>query len=172
MGNLLFNPNGRIGRNRFWQGMVILTVLTVLIAAASAMINPFLGILNLAMVYLYVCVYGKRLHDYGTTAWWVIGVWVASIIVGFILNLILGPFFIDEEAILIQQEMIERMQSGDSEGMVEGMRIFSMKVLPLTLLSGVATNAILGAAIGFLKTEQRENKHGPVPGWGAGDTFG
>lgn len=171
MAELLFSPHGRIARNRFWQGMVILTVLTVLVSAAAAMINPFLSIMNLGMVYLYICVYGKRLHDYGTSAWWVLGVWLASIIVGLVLNMILGPIFIDDEARSIQQELMERMQSGDAEGAMVGMRLFSIKVLPLTLISSVATNAVLAVLVGMLRTEPRENKHGPVPGGVSSDTF-
>ena len=171
MGDLLFNPNGRILRNRFWQGLVILTVLTVLISAASAMINPFLSLFGLLAVFPYICVYGKRLHDVGTTAWWSVGVWLASLLIGFVLGLVIGPFFIDAETIAIQQEIIERMQAGDSEGMMAGLKIVSIRALPLNIISIVITNAVLGAIVGFLATEARTNKHGPVPGASGADVF-
>ena len=38
MGNLLFNPNGRIARTRFLQGMVVLTVASVLVVAGNTMV--------------------------------------------------------------------------------------------------------------------------------------
>ena len=39
MGDLLFSPNGRIARNRFWQGMVILTVASVLVVRGAVMLG-------------------------------------------------------------------------------------------------------------------------------------
>ncbi|MEM8615746.1 MAG: DUF805 domain-containing protein [Pseudomonadota bacterium] len=69
--SLLLSPNGRIGRNRFWQGMVILTVISILVAAGSSMLGTLVALLGYLLIYPYICVYGKRLHDIGTTAWWV-----------------------------------------------------------------------------------------------------
>ncbi len=172
MGELLFNPQGRIVRNRFWQGLVLLTVATVLISAGSVMVSQFLGLVHLLLIYPYICVYGKRLHDAGTTAWWTIGVWVGAQIVGFAVGLIIGPMFISPEDALIQQEMAERLAAGDFEGFMEGAEIVSRNMLPLNLIGAVAMNAVMGLIVGYLKTEPRENKHGPVPGTSEADTFG
>jgi len=118
MQNLLFNANGRIQRNRYWQGMVILTVVSVLVVAASAMLSSFLGVLAWLVIYPYICVHGKRLHDAGTTAWWVIGIFVGSLILNFIFGLLLGPVFMDEQTLAIQQELAERMAAGDFQGVL------------------------------------------------------
>lgn len=173
MGGLLFSPNGRIGRNRFWQGMVVLTVASVVVAAGAVMLGTLFGLIGYALIYPYICVYGKRLHDAGLTAWWVIGVWLGTVVLNFVLSLILTPMFMGADELAIQEEMTDRMMSGDFAGMMEGAEILAAQLLPLTIFLTVATNLVAALVVGFLPTEPRENKHGPVPGMapGAGDTF-
>ncbi|MEE2567239.1 DUF805 domain-containing protein [Hyphobacterium marinum] len=65
IGNVLFSPNGRIGQQDYWVGILIIIVGNIV----GGMI-PFLGlIITLGLIYVGVCVYGKRLHDIGKTAW-------------------------------------------------------------------------------------------------------
>ncbi|MEO1303328.1 MAG: DUF805 domain-containing protein [Pseudomonadota bacterium] len=171
MVGLLFNPNGRIARNRFWQGMVVLTVASVLVNAGSVMIGLMFSLISYALIYPYICVYGKRLHDAGLTAWWVIGVWLGTVVFNMIVSMFLTPFFMGEEEARIEEEMTERMFSGDFAGFAEGAEILAAELLPLTLFMTVLTNVIAAIVVGYLKTEPRENKHGPVPGTHTADTF-
>ena len=164
MGNLLFNPNGRIARTRFLQGMVVLTVASVLVVAGNTMVSSMVGFLNLLLIFPYICVFGKRLHDAGTTAWWVIAIWLGSMLSAFILGLIFGGFFMTPEMVEIQEEMSERLAAGDFAGFMQGTEILSDKMLPLNILTTIGSNLILAIVVGALKTEPRENKHGPVPG--------
>lgn len=172
MGSLLFNPNGRIARNRFFQGMVVLTVASVLIVAGNTMVTKMIGFLNLLLIYPYICVFGKRLHDAGTTAWWVIAIWLGSMLVVFVLGLIFGGFFMTPEMVDIREEMSERMASGDLAGFMQGAEILSDKMLPLNILTTVGSNLVLAIVVGALRTDPRENKHGPVPGTTGPSTFG
>lgn len=73
--NMLFSPNGRIGQKEYWVGIMIIILGNIL----AGMI-PILGtILWLGLIYVGVCVYGKRLHDIGKTAWIHALVWGVSI---------------------------------------------------------------------------------------------
>ncbi len=172
MGNLLFNPNGRIVRNRFWQGMVILTVASVLVAAGSVKLGFLFSLLTYVLIFPYICVYGKRLHDAGFTAWWVLVVWVGAFILNMILSLILTPFFTTEQQRKDQEEMSERLLQGDWAGFAEGAQIVAAEMLPFTLFLTVLVNLIVALVLGLLPTEPRENKHGPVPGMPSDDIFG
>ena len=171
MGNLLFNPNGRIARNRFLQGMVVLTVASVLIVAGNTMVSKMIGFLNLLLIFPYICVFGKRLHDAGMSAWWVLVVWLGSMLFAFILGLVLGGFFMTPEMVEIQEEMSERLAAGDFAGFMQGTEILSDKMLPLNILTTIGANLILAFIVGALKTEPRENQHGPVPGTAGPSAF-
>ncbi|MEL6755583.1 MAG: hypothetical protein AAFP81_04040, partial [Pseudomonadota bacterium] len=110
-------------------------------------------------------------HDAGLTAWWVLAVGLGAIIFNFIFSLIFTPFFMGPEEMRIQEEMTERMLSGDWAGMTEGAEILASKLLPLSIATIIVSNAVVAIVLGVLKTEPRENKHGPVPGSSAADTF-
>jgi uncharacterized membrane protein YhaH (DUF805 family) len=171
MTNLLFDPNVRILRNRFWQGMVIMTVLSVLVAAGSVKLGFFFGLLAYALIYPYICVYGKRFHDAGLSAWLVLVVFVVTFILSGIVGSMLNPFFMGAAEIAMQEEMTERMLAGDMAGMMEGAELLAAKLLPVTLISTVIVNAIAAIVVGMLPTQPVENKHGPVPGTDAADSF-
>lgn len=63
--NLLFSADGRIGRQTFWIGWLILLGVNVVLSWI-----PFLGFLiSLAALYCSICVFSKRLHDMGKSGW-------------------------------------------------------------------------------------------------------
>ena len=172
MGDLLFNPNGRIQKNRFWQGLVVLTVASVILQAVQVKLGPSFGFvgtfiffaLGLALLYADICVYAKRFHDAGTTGWWILAVWLGSYIVSIILSSMFGSMFIGEQGIAIQEEMMERMAQGELMIALEAAEALGELLLPLTIASMIANAVIMGFIVGSLKTDPRQNKHGPVPG--------
>lgn len=65
IGHVLFSPNGRIGQQNYWIGVLIIIGANILLSWI-----PLLGFLiSLVLIYVGICVYGKRLHDIGKTAW-------------------------------------------------------------------------------------------------------
>lgn len=176
---LLLNPTGRILKNRFWQGLVILTVASVIFQATQVQLGPMFGIggmfvfflLGLVLLYMEIAVYAKRFHDAGTTGWWILAVWVGSFITAMILNAFLGGLFIGEQGRAIQEELSERLAQGELSIAVEAAQRLAELQLPLTIITIVLQAVILGVIVGSLATEPRENKHGPVPGR-EDDTFG
>lgn len=172
MGDLLFNPNGRILKNRFWQGLVVLTVASVIFQAVQVKLGSSFGFvgallffaLGITMLYAEICVYAKRFHDAGTTGWWILAVWVGSFIVSTILSSMFSPMFMGEQGIAIQEEMMERMAQGEFMIAMEAAEALGELVLPLTIASIVVNAVIMGFIVGSLKTDPRQNKHGPVPG--------
>lgn len=82
--HVLFSPNGRIGQQEYWIGILIIVGANLLLTWL-----PFIGtIIWLGLIYVGICVYGKRLHDAGKTAWIHGLVWLMQFglgIIGFIL---------------------------------------------------------------------------------------
>lgn len=171
MGELLFNPNGRIGRNRFWQGMVILTVASVLVAAGFRMVALPLAFVHFVLIYPYICVVGKRLHDAGLTAWLVLLVWLAAMVINQVTSGILGAFMISPETLETYEKVMELIEQNQVEPAMEGMMIILRDTVPLVVVTTIVVGAVIALGLGFLRTEPRENKHGPVPGADAAGTF-
>ena len=168
---LLLNTNGRIARNRFWQGMVILTVASVVVSSAALLVHPSLDYASLALIFPYICVYGKRLHDAGQTAWWVVAIWFGVVVIQVILFLILLftvlPMMMSPDQRELWDEIMRLSEKGDTDEAMKGVEALLEQMQGLfhrtSLFVLVVSNAVMAIIIGFLKTEPRENKHGPVP---------
>lgn len=82
--HVLFSPNGRIGQQEYWIGVLIIVAANVFLTWL-----PFIGtIIWLGLIYIGLCVYGKRLHDAGKSAWIHGLVWLVQIaltIIGFVI---------------------------------------------------------------------------------------
>jgi uncharacterized membrane protein YhaH (DUF805 family) len=62
---LFLTPQGRIGQRDFWIGFVIIFAVNLV----GGMI-PIIGmVVGLIMIWPMICVYSKRLHDMGKSAW-------------------------------------------------------------------------------------------------------
>ena len=76
---LLLSPAGRVNREDFWIGFLILAAADLLI-----LLLPLIGwILVLASTYSWVCLYIKRLHDIVRRAWLIAipyGVWLIPVV--------------------------------------------------------------------------------------------
>jgi uncharacterized membrane protein YhaH (DUF805 family) len=83
--SLFFAAEGRIGRQTFWVGWLMLLGVHV-VAGWIPLIGWALG---LAALFASVCLYTKRLHDMGRSGWWQL------------LPILLGPVLIFGSAMTI-----------------------------------------------------------------------
>ena len=68
MGNLLFSPTGRIGSQDFMKGGVVLIIVGIVLSLLNMqnIISPLLvTFAYLLMVFPWVCIWGKRMHNGG-----------------------------------------------------------------------------------------------------------
>lgn len=82
---LFFSADGRIGQKDFWIGVLILA----LVWFFSPIVHLLAPILWLVVAYCWVCVFSKRLHDFGRSGWLMllpVAVWTLA----FTLALIFG----------------------------------------------------------------------------------
>jgi uncharacterized membrane protein YhaH (DUF805 family) len=171
MKNLLFNPNGRIAKTRFWQGLVILTVAAIIkrgieVKLPDLMTGPLSLLTMLAtlvLVYVNICVYAKRFHDAGTSGAWIIAVWLGKFFVFMLLFALFGGLFLGEEGLALSEAIMESFTTSDEGLLSQAMQRFADLVFPLFVFSYVANAVIFGFVVGRLGTEPRTNQHGPVP---------
>ena len=87
MKELFFSLEGRIGRGRWWFGVLILLVAQLVVFGALAMLGLYStdpeqqltlgnGVVQLAVsavfVWMSVCLTGKRWHDRDKSTWWML----------------------------------------------------------------------------------------------------
>ena len=67
-------PTGRLARGPFWlRHLLVLPVALVLCSAADALLGAGPGILAGVLTSLFlISVWGRRLHDRGRSAWWLL----------------------------------------------------------------------------------------------------
>ncbi len=177
MTDLLFNPNGRILPRRFWQGLIILTVASVITTAAVYVVGQesvaagVISLLNFALIFPYICVFGKRLHDAGKSAWLVIPIWIG----GFVLQMIMMSIFLF--AVLPnfmtpdQQDTLEQVfklaEAGDTAEMILGieymMEQHQSTFQRLAIAMTVIANGAMGWLVASFKSDPMENQFGPAP---------
>lgn len=82
---LLLSPEGRMSQGDFWICALILFVAWVI----SHLFHVFAPLIWLLLVYMWVCVYAKRLHDFGKSAWLILVPFVVAA-GAFFLGLVFG----------------------------------------------------------------------------------
>jgi uncharacterized membrane protein YhaH (DUF805 family) len=148
---LFLSPDGRIGQKDFWIGVLILFVIWLL--------TPILHILApvawLLLLYPWVCVFAKRLHDFGKSGMWIL----APFIVGFCAA-VLGAIFGGVTVV-----------SAIWTAMVGGGQAVSWAVLLGALGTMLAFLAVAGVVkivfilwVGLHGGDQGDNRYGPPPG--------
>lgn len=134
-GNVFFVPTGRIGQKAFWIGFAIMFGASFLLGMSLAMVPMAAVVVELVLLYPSICLYGKRLHDFGMTAW-IYGIFrIAMVIVGATMGVMIG---------------------NAGGGMEE--------VMIITGLIGFVATVAITLWVGLMKSQPTANKHGPPPG--------
>ena len=74
---LFISPRGRIRRGVFWLGFAAVMVASLLLSAIRWPGQP----LVLLLLWPQICIYGKRLHDMGRSAWLLLLVFAALAVI-------------------------------------------------------------------------------------------
>ncbi|MEM9738262.1 MAG: DUF805 domain-containing protein [Pseudomonadota bacterium] len=173
MMSVLFSPNGRIGPRTFWRGVVVLLAAMIIINVAGAYAGPFgqlLGLFTLAAPYCYLCVYGKRLHDSGKSAWFFLLFFVGYFVLEGVFQTVLLPI-LSPGAAALQEDMTLLIEQGQWMDALEYAPEIAQESILTALVSLIATNAILGFIAARLTSDPGPNAFGLPQGGAASDTF-
>lgn len=148
IGNLLFNPNGRIDQQNYWVGVLIIISGNIILAML-----PLIGVLIwLGLIYVGICVYGKRLHDTGRSAWVHAVPWALNIVL-FVAGLIVAG-----------GAMITAIMAAGPDGNVSPFSIIAAGS-SFFIISGLGTLVWLAYTIwlGIQQSQPGDNQYGPQP---------
>jgi uncharacterized membrane protein YhaH (DUF805 family) len=144
--SLLFSGNGRIGRQEFWVGFLILLGVGVVLNFVP-LIGPLIGLVT---IWCWIVLYAKRLHDMGKSGWL--------------------------QMIPIGVGMAATVMAGISGGMaIVAAAAQGDNVDPMTMIAGLGGAALfLGGAclvgfifllwVGLSGGQAGDNRYGPPPG--------
>ncbi len=171
---LFLEPQGRLAPRPFGRGLVLLTGACMMISVLTAVVSPGLNVLQYALVFPYICLFGKRLHDAGLTAW----LWIAFLAgLGF-LNMFLSAILLpvlSPGAFAIQVEVQETMQTVGFTAAFEELALRAEEYARLSAVTTLAAFLISSAITGFaafrLRSDPKPNRHGPPTLGGPAGTF-
>ena len=171
---LFLEPQGRLAPKPFGRGLVLLTGAGMMISVLTAVVSPGLNMLQYALVFPYICLFGKRLHDAGLTAW----LWIAFLAgLGF-LNMFLSAILLpvlSPGAFAIQVEVQETMQTAGFTAAFEELALRAEEYARLSAVTTLAAFLISSAITGFaafrLRSDPKPNRHGPPTLGGPAGTF-
>lgn len=143
----LFNPNGRSSQREYAAGVAILIAANIV----SSFI-PVLGeIVWIGLIYVGLCVYGRRLHDAGRTAWFHLIPWGLSLLM------------MAAGVMLVGGAMIGALLGQPSETATAV--LFGGSMLALLALAGLSMTVwiVYTIWVGVLSGEPAANRYGPPP---------
>ena len=139
---LFLRADGRIGQKDFWLGWLILFAAGIILGMI-----PLLGmIIGLALIYPNVCLYSKRLHDFGKSGWLAAVPYAIFVVAGIIAAVTGGA------------SMLGAM-TGSATGAAAAMTGMGL-ALGVFALAGLACIAFL-LWIGLTKGDPAANQYGP-----------
>ena len=164
MRHVLLSPRGRLAPDDFARGYIWLTCAMLVIHILNALGAGIVQILQLALFYPYICVFGKRLHDAGLSAWLYLAFLVGNVILGNLIQTFVLSVWSPEG----HQLMREMEEIGIEEGlgaMAEFMAQHQADLTRYTMVPSLVSFLIISAVLGFIAYKMRSdpetNKHGP-----------
>lgn len=112
MGNLLFSPQGQIGRAAFHKGAVILLAINFFAWLAwygGLGIGSMIALLSFGLIYNWACLFIKRFRDAGQPTWLFLPVLIGFAIISYVLGGVFSEVLVPE----VTQEVLELQETMD-----------------------------------------------------------
>lgn len=159
---VLFAPNGRINPSQFQTGALVLLGIGFVLALVPLTGNGALigvqTLIGLAMIYPWVVLWRKRLHDSGKSGWFLLLI----LLVWFIISMIASQVI----TMMFAGDMMQAMEdvTGFSQMMQAQAQLAEELALPNAISSLVVGLVVVFGANAVLKSDPEENRYGPPPG--------
>jgi uncharacterized membrane protein YhaH (DUF805 family) len=161
---LFFSPQGRITKSQFQTGAFVLIAISFVFGVLPAVIggtalmavSTITTLIGLVMLWCWIALWVKRLHQGGITGWMTIllalGWFFVNSIVGTVVTAVLAP------------DLMSMEPSGDfMEMMQQSMEASRAVAIPSAIASAVVSVLYVFVANAALPSNEGENKFGPPP---------
>ena len=158
--SLLLSADGRIKRQPYWISWIVLFAVSLVGSLILQIISPYAGsVLSLLLIYPYVCIYSKRLHDLGQTGW------LAAI-----------PFGLSAitSCVALYTLATTGLMAGPlSAANVGNPMALMSKLGPMMMVSSLSglVGLVFWLWLGIAEGNQGANKYGPEPGAADSEVF-
>lgn len=159
MGNLLFSPKGRIAAKPYWIGLAIIIVVSIATSFLAKALGPAGGslslLINLVVIYVSVCVMGKRRHDFGKSAWGVVFLYIFTIVISIVALFMFGgtEYF---------QAVMADPEAAQDPVAAEAMMKEHVQIVPWMVVTYLPF-LIFAVLWGLKPGDTGDNKYGPPP---------
>lgn len=158
LGNVLFSPSGRLGPASFQKAALILIVIGFVLSLAtliSVSLGIIAGVISLALIYPWIVIWVKRLHDAGKSGWMVLLVILVYLIVSMIASQIITGMF---------GSAAPAAAPTDFSGMMAMIQAQAQATaLPNAIVSALISVIFVFAGNAILKSDPGTNRFGPPP---------
>ncbi len=148
---LFLSPEGRIGQKEFWIGVLILFVIWIL----TPLLHIMAPLAWLLLLYPWVCVFAKRLHDFGKSGLLIL----VPFVVGFI-ALTLGVIF---GGVTVISAIVTAMQGG-TQPVTWAVVLGALGTMLAFLGIAAVFKFIFILWVGLSSGDPGPNRYGPPPG--------
>ncbi|MEE9381148.1 MAG: DUF805 domain-containing protein [Hyphomonadaceae bacterium] len=159
--NTLFNPNGRLSPGMYWRGYIYLIAVYMVFQTiqvhGGSLLMQVAAMLGLMMIWPFIALTGKRLHDSGRSAWWVVPIIFGMMFVGLVVKSIILMMMISPDDLATIQ----------SRGPLEIDLEMAERVRRMIFLPGALVDLAVAVGAGYLLagllSDRRANQYGPSP---------
>ncbi len=159
--NLYFSPKGRIGPSVFQQSAIILIVIGFVLNMLNMfvpMLMPLTVLAGFVLLWPWICLWVKRLHDAGKSGWMLLLVIFVMIVLSMISSFIVR-LFVKINPADVQAAMANA--HGFAEMMKAGMAANKPLMLPNAIAGVIVQLIVVLGGNAVLKSDPEENHYGP-----------
>jgi len=161
---VFLDPQGRLAPKPFAQGLVLLTGAMMVITIITAIGLTGFGLLQYLLVFPYLCLFGKRLHDAGLSAW----LWLAFLAGYSFLSAVFTAFLmpaLSPDGFAIQGEIQKIAETDGFTAAFQAMAERAPEIARLSVVTTVAAFLLASGLTGFaayrMRSDKTSNRHGP-----------
>ncbi len=160
MGNLFFSTKGRIGPAAFQSAAIILIAIGFainMVPFLSFSLGMIVSILSLVILWPWICLWVKRLHDAGKSGWMVLVVLLVLIGVNIVVGRLMLSMLVDQAAM---QEAVLNAGADVMGAMKASAEFTKPTIIPSAIAGAVTSFVVVFLGNKVLKSDPEENQFG------------